>query len=123
MDTPNSSVLGPGCAAATGMSVSPLRRTPLMRTRVRAPPCSDMAAGREQYEGTDDPRRLRPGEIDPNPESKPARPDPVGERPPAYAWLCVVGAGSCWLAPKRRWVALALCRHRRSRVLRGCRAS
>lgn len=25
----------------------------------------------------DDPRRLRPGEIDPNPESKPARPDPV----------------------------------------------
>lgn len=23
----------------------------------------------------DDPRRLRPGEIDPNPESKPARPD------------------------------------------------
>ncbi len=27
--------------------------------------------------GADDPRRLRPGEIDPNPESKPARPDPV----------------------------------------------
>lgn len=26
---------------------------------------------------SDDPRRLRPGEIDPNPESKPARPDPV----------------------------------------------
>jgi pre-mRNA-splicing factor CDC5/CEF1 len=26
---------------------------------------------------TDDPRRLRPGEIDPNPEAKPARPDPV----------------------------------------------
>lgn len=26
---------------------------------------------------TNDPRRLRPGEIDPNPESKPARPDPV----------------------------------------------
>jgi len=26
---------------------------------------------------TEDPRRLRPGEIDPNPESKPARPDPV----------------------------------------------
>ncbi|CAH0520426.1 unnamed protein product [Peronospora belbahrii] len=25
----------------------------------------------------DDPRRLRPGEIDPNPENKPARPDPV----------------------------------------------
>jgi len=27
-------------------------------------------------ESTDDPRKLRPGEIDPNPETKPARPDP-----------------------------------------------
>jgi len=24
-----------------------------------------------------DPRRLRPGEIDPNPETKPCRPDPI----------------------------------------------
>ncbi|CAA0828074.1 Cell division cycle 5-like protein [Striga hermonthica] len=31
----------------------------------------------ENYEPVDDPRKLRPGEIDPNPESKPARPDPV----------------------------------------------
>eukprot|EP00210_Caulerpa_lentillifera_P006768 g6467.t1 len=31
----------------------------------------------ESYDPDDDPRRLRPGEIDPNPESKPARPDPV----------------------------------------------
>ncbi len=33
----------------------------------------------QQKEGdeTDDPRKLRPGEIDPNPEVKPARPDPV----------------------------------------------
>eukprot|EP01103_Thecamoeba_quadrilineata_P014089 TRINITY_DN4091_c0_g1_i1.p1 TRINITY_DN4091_c0_g1~~TRINITY_DN4091_c0_g1_i1.p1 ORF type:complete len:815 (-),score=222.43 TRINITY_DN4091_c0_g1_i1:45-2489(-) len=31
----------------------------------------------ETYDPADDPRRLRPGEIDPNPESKPARPDPV----------------------------------------------
>ncbi|XP_071739095.1 cell division cycle 5-like protein [Rutidosis leptorrhynchoides] len=31
----------------------------------------------ESYEPSDDPRKLRPGEIDPNPESKPARPDPV----------------------------------------------
>ncbi|XP_071686102.1 cell division cycle 5-like protein [Rutidosis leptorrhynchoides] len=31
----------------------------------------------ESYEPGDDPRKLRPGEIDPNPESKPARPDPV----------------------------------------------
>ncbi|GLE06316.1 hypothetical protein PINS_up015563 [Pythium insidiosum] len=28
-------------------------------------------------DGSDDPRRLRPGEIDPNPETKPARPDPI----------------------------------------------
>mmetsp|Transcript_20771 Transcript_20771/g.29166 ORF Transcript_20771/g.29166 Transcript_20771/m.29166 type:complete len:776 (+) Transcript_20771:102-2429(+) len=31
----------------------------------------------ETLEASDDPRRLRPGEIDPNPEAKPARPDPV----------------------------------------------
>ncbi|XP_076945601.1 cell division cycle 5-like protein [Bidens hawaiensis] len=31
----------------------------------------------ENYDPSDDPRKLRPGEIDPNPESKPARPDPV----------------------------------------------
>jgi pre-mRNA-splicing factor CDC5/CEF1 len=38
----------------------------------------DMAAGKEGgYDARDDPRRLRPGEIDPNPEGKPARPDPV----------------------------------------------
>jgi pre-mRNA-splicing factor CDC5/CEF1 len=38
----------------------------------------DMAAGKEGgYDARDDPRRLRPGEIDPHPEAKPARPDPV----------------------------------------------
>ncbi|XP_041009055.1 cell division cycle 5-like protein [Juglans microcarpa x Juglans regia] len=31
----------------------------------------------ENYEAAEDPRKLRPGEIDPNPESKPARPDPI----------------------------------------------
>ena len=31
----------------------------------------------QELSAADDPRRLRPGEIDPNPESKPARPDPV----------------------------------------------
>ncbi|RAL54824.1 hypothetical protein DM860_013520 [Cuscuta australis] len=31
----------------------------------------------ENYDASDDPRKLRPGEIDPNPESKPPRPDPV----------------------------------------------
>ncbi|XP_030638519.1 cell division cycle 5-like protein [Chanos chanos] len=38
----------------------------------------DKAAQRENEEDTgDDPRKLKPGEIDPNPETKPARPDPV----------------------------------------------
>lgn len=40
----------------------------------------DQAQDKEDGVGddpADDPRRLRPGEIDPNPESKPARPDPV----------------------------------------------
>lgn len=39
----------------------------------------DMAAGNkdEGYAAGDDPRRLRPGEIDPAPETKPARPDPI----------------------------------------------
>jgi pre-mRNA-splicing factor CDC5/CEF1 len=31
----------------------------------------------ESFDPSDDPRRLRPGEIDPQPETKPARPDPV----------------------------------------------
>ena len=39
-------------------------------------PFSDKA---QQKEGddADDPRKLKPGEIDPNPETKPARPDPI----------------------------------------------
>ena len=38
----------------------------------------DKAAQRDnEEEGGDDPRKLKPGEIDPNPETKPARPDPV----------------------------------------------
>mgnify|MGYP000945058389 CR=1 FL=1 len=36
----------------------------------------DQAQRREEGEGGDDPRKLKPGEIDPNPETKPARPDP-----------------------------------------------
>ena len=37
----------------------------------------DQATERDDaYDAKDDPRRLRPGEIDPNPEAKPARPDP-----------------------------------------------
>ncbi|CAM9139302.1 unnamed protein product, partial [Heterosigma akashiwo] len=40
----------------------------------------DMAqvkAGQEGAQVTADPRKLRPGEIDPHPETKPARPDPI----------------------------------------------
>ena len=40
--------------------------------------CRDKAAQRDNEEDAgDDPRKLKPGEIDPNPETKPARPDPV----------------------------------------------
>ena len=38
----------------------------------------DRTAQRDnEEETTDDPRKLKPGEIDPNPETKPARPDPI----------------------------------------------
>ena len=36
-----------------------------------------LAVGQEAVDPRDDPRRLQPGEIDPHPESRPARPDPV----------------------------------------------
>lgn len=37
----------------------------------------DQAQKKEDGDDTvDDPRKLKPGEIDPNPETKPARPDP-----------------------------------------------
>ena len=40
--------------------------------------CRDAAAAKDDsYDPADDPRRLRPGEIDPNPEAKPARADPI----------------------------------------------
>ena len=37
----------------------------------------DKAQQKDGEMGDDDPRKLKPGEIDPNPETKPARPDPV----------------------------------------------
>eukprot|EP01127_Copromyxa_protea_P020528 TRINITY_DN6885_c0_g1_i1.p1 TRINITY_DN6885_c0_g1~~TRINITY_DN6885_c0_g1_i1.p1 ORF type:complete len:808 (-),score=237.76 TRINITY_DN6885_c0_g1_i1:38-2359(-) len=37
----------------------------------------DAATGRDDVDPADDPRRLRPGEIDPDPESKPALPDRI----------------------------------------------
>lgn len=39
--------------------------------------CRDQAQRKEDGDDSvDDPRKLKPGEIDPNPETKPARPDP-----------------------------------------------
>ena len=37
----------------------------------------DKAQQKEGDTEIEDPRKLRPGEIDPNPETKPARPDPI----------------------------------------------
>ncbi|XP_046848614.1 cell division cycle 5-related protein-like [Xenia sp. Carnegie-2017] len=37
----------------------------------------DQAQAKEGEDAGEDPRKLRPGEIDPNPETKPARPDPI----------------------------------------------
>ena len=31
----------------------------------------------DRVDPSEDPRRLRPGEVDPHPETKPARPDPI----------------------------------------------
>ena len=55
-------------------------------------PLSDRA---QQKEGDldDDPRRLRPGEIDPNPEIKPARPDPVDMDEDGRSWEREGGKG------------------------------
>lgn len=39
---------------------------------------------------TDDPRKLKPGEIDPNPETKPARPDPKDMDEDGKLLLCLV---------------------------------
>ena len=40
-------------------------------------PPSRTKAQHKEGDVVDDPRKLRPGEIDPSPETKPARPDPV----------------------------------------------
>lgn len=37
----------------------------------------------------DDPRKLKPGEIDPNPETKPARPDPK-DMDEDGKWQCLI---------------------------------
>ena len=37
----------------------------------------DQAQKKEGDDSSHDARKLKPGEIDPNPETKPARPDPI----------------------------------------------
>ena len=37
----------------------------------------DQAQKKEGEDSSHDARKLKPGEIDPNPETKPARPDPI----------------------------------------------
>ena len=49
-------------------------------------PCRDKAQNKET-DADDDPRKLKPGEIDPNPETKPARPDPVDMDEDGRHWI------------------------------------
>ena len=83
---------------------------------------SDKAQGRtDDFMGDDDPRRLRPGEIDPNPETKPARPDPV-DMDEDGAWLRrasaaavpalgLIGSGcGCWSSTEKEMLAEARAR-------------
>lgn len=52
----------------------------------------DQAQKKEEGEdATDDPRKLKPGEIDPNPETKPARPDPKDMDEDGIYFLFYVG--------------------------------
>ncbi|XP_071545463.1 cell division cycle 5-like protein [Panulirus ornatus] len=48
----------------------------VFRKNTYVPYFSDQAQKGEEDDSVDDPRKLKPGEIDPNPETKPARPDP-----------------------------------------------
>jgi hypothetical protein len=48
----------------------------------------DKAQQKDLDPGEDDPRKLKPGEIDPNPETKPARPDPVDMDEDGIASCC-----------------------------------
>ncbi len=55
-----------------------LHQTLLFTSNTKVWLSRDAAAAKDDtYDPADDPRRLRPGEIDPNPEAKPARPDPI----------------------------------------------
>lgn len=50
--------------------------------------------GGEAGPSADDVRRLRPGEIDPDPETKPARPDPIDMDEDGACFSCMA-AGRC----------------------------
>ena len=56
----------------------------------------------DDYDPKSDPRRLRPGEIDPNPEAKPARPDPEDMDEDEKEMLAEVGPGGAALSSARR---------------------
>ncbi len=67
---------------------------------------SDQAQKKEaDGETTDDPRKLKPGEIDPNPETKPARPDPIDMDEDGKDKILVLGQV---LLPRLHPTALAL---------------
>ena len=65
------------CERSKERDASITRLLDMLRAQVAAPRSDAAAAKDDTYDPADDPRRLRPGEIDPNPESKPARPDPI----------------------------------------------
>lgn len=61
----------------------------------------DKAAQRDNEEEVgDDPRKLKPGEIDPNPETKPARPDPVDMDEGLLTHLIL--SHTVWFNPRER---------------------
>lgn len=51
-------------------------------------------AQQREGEESDDPRKLRPGEIDPNPEIKPARPDPVDMDEDGIIYVIYIAKGN-----------------------------
>ena len=58
----------------------------------------------------DDPRKLRPGEIDPNPETKPARPDPTDmDEDGQFCYICV--GLEQWCACVHMYVRTYTCTH------------
>jgi len=65
-------------------------------------------AQKKDGEGTsDDPRKLRPGEIDPAPETKPARPDPIDmDEDGKWYWLSFSSYHMSFKFPQNKWESL-----------------